>query len=84
MVKYRYEENYRKVRMPKSKIDDELIPNCLNFEINNIENKNEREFVDRCLDLVKSIIFINSNEKERNILRKNVEFVRKQEVTKKY
>ena len=39
MVKYRYEENYRKVRMPKSKIDDELIPNCLNFEINNIEIK---------------------------------------------
>ena len=84
MVKYGYEENYRKVRMPKSKIDDELIPNCLNFEINNIENKNEREFVDHCLDLVKSIIFINSNEKERNILRKNVEFIGKQEVTKKY
>ena len=41
-IKNGYEEEYRKIRTPKPKIDNALVQNFLNFDINNIENENDK------------------------------------------
>ena len=41
-IKYGYEEEYRKISTPKPKIDNALVTNFLNFDINNIENENDK------------------------------------------
>ena len=65
-----YNENYRKVRTPKPKVDNVLVQNFFNFDINNIINENDKEFIDYCLNVVNSNNFKNSNEQQKNILLK--------------
>ena len=69
-IKNGYDENYRKVRTPKPKVDNTLVQNFFNFNINNIINENDKEFIKQCLNLVNTSYFKNSNEKQKNRLLK--------------
>ena len=69
-IKNEYNEEYRKVRTPKPKIDNKLIPSFLNFGINNIGNIDDKEFISQFLNIINSNNFKNSNEQEKNMLLK--------------
>ena len=76
-LKNGYEEEYRKIRTPQPKIDNALVPNFLNFDINNIENENDKKFVNHCLNILNVSKLKNYKQQEKNIFLKKCVIWRK-------
>ena len=41
--------NYRQIRTTKPKVEEMVVPLCFNFDITNVENNEEKEFINHFL-----------------------------------
>ena len=48
-IKNGHAGNYRQVRTTKPKVEEMVVPGCFNFDITNVENNEEKEFINHFL-----------------------------------